>query len=435
MQKILATLLLFLFSLAFAQAQTAKANIITSDIDNFWAAYDKIITTRDTLQQMAYLNEMYIKKGSDGLKTIMEVKNYTPKAYLEAINNYPLFWQSVRANTYKSKQISTEINAGIEQLRAAYPAFRPAPIYFTMGLFRTNGKAEQGKVLIGTEMALMDTTMNIKELPDELAHVRTYIKENPIKNIVLLSVHESVHTQQKEIVENLLCASLYEGVGEFVSTKVTGRPSTAPAIPFGSANEAAVKAQFEADIFIPSKLYSWLWGTPKNQFKVRDLGYYIGYAICERYYNAAKDKQAALKKMIELDYTNDAEIEDFVDKTKFFSCSIKKLNQKFEKSRPKVVRIEQFKNGAKNVNPALKQITLHFSEPMNKDRRGFDFGPLGEKNVLSVQKVIGFSEDGKSFTFEIALKPNQQYQSLVTNAFRSLTGIPLKPFLIDIKTK
>jgi hypothetical protein len=38
---------------------------------------------------------------------------------------------------------------------------------------------------------------------------------------------------------------------------------------------------------------------------------------------------------------------------------------------------------------------------MNKERRGFDFGPLGEENALFVQQIIGFSEDGLQFTFEL----------------------------------
>ena len=71
---------------------------------------------------------------------------------------------------------------------------------------------------------------------------------------------------------------------------------------------------------------------------------------------------------------------------------------------------------------------------MDKNHRGFDYGPLGESNVLRVKSVIGFSEDGKSFTFEVELKPNQRYQSLVASTFRSIEGNPLKPFLIDFQT-
>ncbi|MCX2451521.1 hypothetical protein OQX61_09615 [Pedobacter sp. PLR] len=37
--------------------------------------------------------------------------------------------------------------------------------------------------------------------------------------------------------------------------------------------------------------------------------------------------------------------------------------------------------------------------------RGFDFGPSGESKALYVKNVIGFSEDGRPITIEVALLP------------------------------
>jgi uncharacterized protein YjaZ len=432
MKKVIVTLLLFAnWTGLFAQSN--KQQFITSDIDNFWAAYDKIITTKDSVQQYEFLNKLYIEKGSDGLKSILELKQYTPKKYLEAINQFPLFWQSIRHNSNESKNVSGNVEIAINKLKAVYPELKRVPIYFTVGVFRTNGTGISDRVLIGSEMALTDKNTKFGELPDYLHYFYiNYAKS--FETIDLLCAHEYIHTQQKELVQNLLSASLYEGVAEFVSTKVVGKPSNAPAIAFGKQNSKKVKMKFEQDMFIPSRFYDWLWSSNKNSFDVRDLGYYIGYAICERNYEMAKDKKKAIKEMIELDYTNEAQIEKFVDRISFFSSTLKKLNQNHEKLRPRVINIVQFKNGSQNVSPALTQITLNFSASMDKNNRGFDFGPLGESNVLSVKNVIGFSEDGKSFTFEIELKPNKRYQILISNHFCKTNGIPLKPFLVDIKT-
>ena len=70
---------------------------------------------------------------------------------------------------------------------------------------------------------------------------------------------------------------------------------------------------------------------------------------------------------------------------------------------------------------------------MNTNARGFEYGPLGESNVLSVKRVIGFSSDKTSFSFEVSLLPNRQYQSTVVN-FRDSNNFPIEPFLIDFKT-
>lgn len=179
----------------------------------------------------------------------------------------------------------------------------------------------------------------------------------------------------------------------------------------------------------------WLWSDAQNEFNMRDLGYYVGYAICEKYYNEAKDKKAAIKKLIELDYTNEAEIEAFVDGTKFFSAPLAELYSRYDASRPTVVKISGIENYDANALPGVKAITVTFSEPMDVNYRNFDYGPLGENYVLAIHKVIGFSEDGRSITFEVNLQPGKHYQMTVSNGFRNLTGTPLKPYVIDITTK
>jgi hypothetical protein len=119
--------------------------------------------------------------------------------------------------------------------------------------------------------------------------------------------------------------------------------------------------------------------------------------------------------MIALDYNDEAQIEEFVNRTTFFSKPLEELYNDFDKSRPTIMNIEPALMDSNKVSPSLKKITLHFSTAMNKESSGFDFGPLVEENVLRVQNIVGFSEDGKSFTFEVALEPNKQYQSLGTN--------------------
>ena len=434
MHKLIVSLVLLL-TLTNSSAQNSNAKIVNYDIANFWEAYDKIITTKDSAQQYDYLNALFISKGSPGLKALMESREYTSQSYIDAIKNYPLFWNSVRKNTLRSEEFTKQIETELVKLKQLYPALKPAQMYFTIGALRTNGTTLNGAVLIGSELALTDKNTVATEFPERFAaNRRRYFDSNPINDVVLLNVHEYVHTQQNAMVHNLLSECIYEGVAEFVSVTATGKPSAVPAINFGKANMKRVRKSFEKDMFRMHKQAYWLWSDLENEFKVRDLGYYIGYALCEIYYNNAKDKKQAIKYLIELDYTNEDLIEKFVDGTKYFSAPLSKLYKDFDKSRPTVISIDQIKNGSQNVDPKLTQITVHFSTAMDKNHRGFDYGPLGESNVLRVKNVIGFSEDGKSFTFEVELKPNQRYQSLVASTFRSIEGNPLKPFLIDFQT-
>ena len=411
-------------------------NIETSDIDNFWEAYDKIISTQDSNLQYKYLDSLYLQKGSRGLESIRQARNYTAQDYIHAINSYPKFWASIRGNTLKTGRFSSELEKGIKKLRKVYPDIKPAKIYFTVGALRSNGTTLDSLVLIGSELALTDSNTVSTEFPVEFrADRRTYFDSNPIDNLVLLNVHEYVHTQQRPAINNLLSYTIREGVAEFISCIAMEVPSAVPAITYGKEN-CEVKMKFEKELFYGNNLYQWLWGNTPNSFGVRDLGYYIGYELCERYYRQSKNKKLAIKYLIELDYSNENEIENFVNGTGFFSSTLDDLYQDNESRRPTVVAIKPFENHRQDITPGINQITIEFSEPMNQEFRNFKLGPLGEEALIRVKNVVGFTEDGKSLTVEIEpLEANKKYQLTIGWGFRSLADVPLTEYLIDIKTK
>ncbi|MEZ5043874.1 MAG: hypothetical protein R2828_28515 [Saprospiraceae bacterium] len=423
-----------ILALAACMDKTENAIVIDDDIDHFWQAYDKIIATNDSTLQYQLLNELFIEKGTPGLKAFMERRSYTPASYINAINNYPLFWSSIRANTLKSKAYGQDIAFEIKKLKQLYPDLKPAKIYFTIGALMSNGTTMDSLVLIGAESAMADSATVTEELPGRLGeNLRKYFDSNPIQHVVLLNVHEYVHTQQNTYGYDLLSQSLFEGVAEFVSVTAAGKPSSTPSVHYGKNNEGRVKERFAKEMFSPD-WSNWLYNNFDNEFKMRDLGYYIGYALCEKYYEAAPDKKQAIKRLIELDFGNRAVIESFVEETGYFGKSISALNAEYEQGVPKVIGIKPFNNGDQKVPPGLTQVTITFSTKMDTRFRGFDYGPLGEDHVLSVKNVIGFSADETAITIEVEPKPNQRYQVFLTDRFKSIDGLFLQPYLIDIRT-
>ena len=236
------------------------------------------------------------------------------------------------------------------------------------------------------------------------------------------------------MVHNLLSLTLYEGIAEWMAIKATGQKSPWKAFEVGASNGDRVRQRFEQDLFMPNTIYNWLWNSSENEFQANDMSYYVGSEISSIYYDNAADKEQAIKKLIEVDYSNESEVEEIVDGTKYFSGTLEEMYANYESQRPTVVRIDPIE--VDELLTAGKTIlTVHFSRPMNTERRGFDYGPLGEDHVLSVGKIIGFSKDAKSFSFQVDLKKKQHYQSTITTNFRSIAGHPLKPYLIDFKTE
>lgn len=426
-------LIVIAFSLStLSYGQKVKQVFVATDIDNFWMAYDKIVSTPDSMQQLQFLREFYLDKGTEGLKSLVQVRRYSEEEFLHGINAYPAFWNSIRPNTLKVESLIPEIEADIQKLNEAYPGLKPSTIYFSLGAFRAGGAVHGNRVLIGSELSLADMNTFVDELPEWRQPF--YRTQNPIQELALLCTHEYVHTQQREFVENLLSMCLYEGVAEFISCKVTGKESAAPAIAFGKANEKLVVEKFVEDLFLMSNNYNWLWGENENELKVRDLGYYIGYEICERYYNGAKNKKKAIKELIELDFTNEKEVERIVDMTGLLPQPLQVLNAAYEMRRPRVIAMSPFENGSENVKPGRRTITISFSEPLLKDNTGVDFGPLGQDHFPKLDPNRYFNEDGSKWTIEADLRPNQHYQVLISNNFRKEDGVRLKPYLIDFKT-
>ena len=427
MKRVFFILVIAVSNSLFGQSQ----QFVSSDIDYFWTAFDKVTGTKDTVLQRRYIKELYLDKGSPGLKSLILVRNYGDLELINSIVQYPKFWQSLRDISLNTSQLYPEIDRDISGLKKIYPNLKPATIYFLMGAFRTGGTLHQDRVLIGSEMSLCDETTVISEHPE--LRQQFYKNYQPKKNVSLTCTHEYIHTQQQEPPDNLLSWCLYEGVAEFVSCLATGKKSNTPAVYFGKANQEKVFKKFGEEFIFP-RWGDWLWGENSNELKERDLGYFIGYEICEKYYELSSDKQKAIKELIEMDFANEKAVERIVDATNLFPETLQKMRDDYNKKRPTVVTVQPMKKN-KKLKPGLVQLSITFSEQMDTNARGFDYGPLGEKYIYRLKRIIGWSNNDRTFTIEVEVDPGKKYQTYITTNFKNKQGFRLKPFLIEFETK
>lgn len=412
---------------------SAQQKFVTDDLTNFYRAFDSISVESDTSNYSKIINALFINKASVGQKRMIAERRYTMKEYKNTVISRPKFWSSLRKNVKEVAAFSDEIKIGIDRLHNIYPELKHSTIYYTVGNHRSPGTGVDSLVLLGSEFALGDSTTVVEELP---SYNQDYYKINPINHLQFLCVHEYVHTQQKPMVHNLLSLTLYEGIAEFVAIKATGQSSPWKAFVYGPENEKKILEKFESDMFKPTSIYNWLWNPPDNEFGTSDLGYFVGYQIASTFYESASDKKLAIKKLIELDYNNEKEVEDLVNSTKVFSVKLEEIEKEYESLRPTVKSIRQFENNSQQVDPSIKEITVEFSKPLNGHNTGVDFGDLG-KDAFPKNDINGryWGEDGRTWTIAVELESNKNYQLLITSNFRTKNGEHLKPYLIDFKTK
>lgn len=316
-------LILLLLAVAFVPAAASETihhpTVSSSDIDRFWEAYDEAIATDDPVRQTQILQRRYIDRGSSGLKAFMAVKGYTAQSYVDAIRAYPRYWTSIRPHTLRARSAIAELEPELRKFQTLYPRLRPAAIYLAIGALKSSGTTQDDKVLIGAELATGDDSVDTSDMPPKMRDwLATYFRSRPFDTMTLLTMHEFVHTQQRGPGSNLLGQAVYEGVADFVAERVTGRKPQLPYVDYGPANEAAIKAAFVQQMH-GGNTDDWLYNDTDNAFKVRDLGYYIGYAICDAYYRKATDKTAAIARMIELDVTDRQAVQAFVDTSAYFA--------------------------------------------------------------------------------------------------------------------
>lgn len=426
-------ILFFVVAVISFNQVSAQQKVFTQDIDNFWIAYDSIKTTDDSLKQIKFIQTLYIDKGTQGLKTFMQLRNYSAGLYVHLINKYPKFWNSIRPNTLAVKSKGREIEKSVEKFKTLYPELKDAKMYFTIGGLRSGGTTKDSMVMVGAEIATGDSATDVSEFSDKwLAGV---FKEQNSENIVSMNVHEYVHTQQNGEGNNLLSQSIVEGAAEFITELVLGRPLQRNYITYGNQHKQDLKEAFKREMF--SKAFrNWLYNG-NNAKTVADLGYFIGYDICKSYYRNQVNKKQAIKNIIQLNYSDTISVENFLKQSKFYSEPInkKQIIQAYRAKQPKFIRIEEFKKNDTSVDASLKQITFVFSQQMSSNI-SISLGGKG-KEFFPITGVAGFSDDRTKCYVNVALKPDHEYEFVITNrGFSSADGYTLfDNYSIKFKTR
>jgi len=289
-------------------------NVFTSDIDNFWIAFDSIQTIKEKDKQIELMTSLYADKGTEGLKIFMELRKFDATKLVESINKYPKFWQSIRGNTLKIKQKIPAIETYIQEFNNLYPDFREAKIFFTISAIRAAGTTKDSMVLIGSEIAMGNKNTDVSEFPNK--RLENFFKSQNSDNIIPVVIHEYIHTQQKVEGKTLLGQSIYEGACDFITELVLKEPLMNSYLEYGRKNEKSLKEQFKKEMH-KEDYSNWLYNGTTSK-TMGDLGYFMGYTICRSYYRHANNKSKAIKDIIGLNYSDRPAIMQFLLESKYY---------------------------------------------------------------------------------------------------------------------
>jgi hypothetical protein len=294
------------------QLHAQQSNVFYEDIPRFWAVYDSLHTLTDSTQQIQLIQQQYLDKGTDGLKELATLRHWTPEKFRKSILEHPGFWSSIRPKTLEVQQNIPLITKLMERYQLLYKDFKIPDVYFIIGYIGTGGTTTQVHILIGTEIAVGDSTTDATGLHPFL----TAFMYNS-RGVAHLVAHEITHTQQKggDMEENrkgnLLGFCLGEGMCDFMAELLLEQPLQTPYITYGEKHKKELWKKFKQEMH-GLKTDDWLYNGASKPKGDADLGYYIGYVICKSYYNHAKDKSTAIHDIITLDLENVSQLDQFL---------------------------------------------------------------------------------------------------------------------------
>jgi hypothetical protein len=268
------------------------AELVFSDIDLFWKAYDgaKPENRAETLR------EEYLKKGSPGLKEFTQVRIGSAENLAAMIEKHPKYYASLREPSRKAPRYQDAIRASFHKLKDLYePAVFPV-VYFVIGRMNSAGTLTDKGLLIGVDMHGLTKGTPVEELG---GWHRAVLK--PIEELPHIVAHELIHYQQKYPRPNstLLGMAIMEGSADFVGELISGSLINLHLHEYGNTRERELWAEFRQEMD-GKDLSNWLFQGDRAKGRPADLGYYIGYKICESYYQQAADKKQAIKAILEI---------------------------------------------------------------------------------------------------------------------------------------
>ena len=271
----------------------AKARLVTSDIDNFWLAYDLAAKATSPEKKREIFQREYFDKASTGLQDFIKARIRNVDSLLAELDKRPLYFASIRKETFKVAALSNKIKQSFRKLKALYPDAVFPDVYFTIGRLNSGGTTSQNGLLIGTEMYGRTKDTPSTELNDWLKEVL-----KPIDALPAIVAHEMIHFQQKSAPSaKLLARSIDEGAADFIGEMIAGQMINPHLHTYGNPQERDLWEEFQQEMQ-GINYAKWLYNGALAKNRPADLGYYIGYKICESFYKNALDKKQAIKEIL-----------------------------------------------------------------------------------------------------------------------------------------
>jgi hypothetical protein len=270
-----------------------QAEIVTSDVDHFWQAFDDAAKAPPDQRTAIYAKE-YFDLASQGLKDFIAFRKLTPEILAAYVEQQRAYYEKIRPNIGKVVDQKPVIQAAFRRLKSLYPDAKfPAHVYFVVGKQHGAGMNSDNGIVLAAEMFAS---------PPGTPYAYNVIYPDFVP---FAAVHETIHFNQSfQIADksSVLQATVSEGSADFIASLVVPEPMARQYTDrwdYGCAHEATMAALLVQDQD-KTDMGPWLYNHTPDTGWPPDMGYWIGYRIDQAYYGHAADKTAALRTLLQV---------------------------------------------------------------------------------------------------------------------------------------
>lgn len=283
----------FLTGFTTATLDPNDAEIVTSDVEHFWQAFDAAAKV-PAAERLDIYRKRYFDSGSQGFKDYIAYRHVTPESFTQHVEDNRAYYDEIRPQIAKVVSQKPVIADAFRRMKALDPDIKfPKHVYFVVGPQKGAGMNSDNGIILAADMFAT---------PPGTPYAYNKIYPGYVPFSV---VHETVHFNQVYETgdsSTILQQTVNEGSADFIASLVIAQPEVRQNTDrwqYGCAHEAELDARFEKDRD-STQTSPWFFDHAPSTGWPPDMGYWLGYRVDQSYYAQAKDKRQALRDILQV---------------------------------------------------------------------------------------------------------------------------------------
>lgn len=253
---------------------------------------------------ISLIQRLYLDKGDKEFQKFVRSKRLTALGLYQSIRSYPKFYTSLINQEIDLDNLEEKITEIGRIFSEKFRSYREPKIFLLLGNLGTGGTASGNSIFVCWEM-LSNSQVDKSELPEYLRRITEK------GDLITYVAHEMVHTLQKgfPIYElfgmikhrrnSLLHACIVEGSADYITHYLFGINLNKGVRDIAYQQKDILWKKFNESIKNrPFDHGDWLYRFVPKDGSPPDLGYFMGFLICESYVARSSDKNKALNDLI-----------------------------------------------------------------------------------------------------------------------------------------